>query len=85
VVSGDDWRIQGQDDYLLGKTLYWRQYKSFSETWEHDHCAFCWDKFEEGNSPGALHEGYSTEDNYHWVCQECFDDFREMFKWNVAS
>jgi predicted Fe-S protein YdhL (DUF1289 family) len=35
--------------------------------------------------PGVLHEGYSTEDAYRWICQGCFSDFRERFQWAVSS
>lgn len=84
MVSKDDWRLQGQETALLGKTFYWRKYKAYNDTWEHDHCAFCWGKFAEGNCPEELHEGYTTEDKYHWVCQECFKDFKEMFRWQIG-
>jgi hypothetical protein len=85
MVGHDDWRLQGQERFLKGKTLYWRRYKAYSETWEHDHCAFCGEKLAEGDNPNALHEGYATKDNYFWVCKQCFYDFREMFEWKVGS
>ena len=85
MADNDDWRLQGQDLVLKGKTLYWRQYKAYSDKWKHDHCAFCFEEFNENDNPDALHEGYATEDNYHWVCRECFDDFKRMFEWEVGS
>lgn len=85
MADNDDWRLQGQEQVLKGKTFYWRQYKAYNDKWEHDHCAFCFEKFNESDSPDALHEGYITEDNYHWVCRECFGDFRNLFGWKVGS
>ena len=35
--------------------------------------------------PDALCEGYCTEDQYHWVCKDCFEDFKKQFQWNVAE
>ncbi len=80
MIEEDDWRLlRGQEDYLSGKTLYFRKWKAPSEELDHDHCEFCWDKF--SDYPDTLHEGYTTEDNCYWICQTCYDDFKEMFKW----
>lgn len=47
----------------------------------HQHCAFCWDK--------ALTyencEFYCTKDMYHWICAECFHDFKEKFNWQEKT
>lgn len=40
----DDWRLQGQESYLNGKTLYWRNYSEKSQLNDHDHCDFCTDE-----------------------------------------
>jgi hypothetical protein len=44
-MADDDWRLRGQEDYLLGATLQLKAYRMWSEKWDHDHCAFCWAKF----------------------------------------
>ena len=77
MIEKDDWRLRGQEDYLLGENLYFRKWKAPKKEWDHDHCEFCWDKF--SDYPDTLHEGYTTEDNYNWICQTCYDDFKEMF------
>jgi len=33
--------------------------------------------------PDVLHEGYTTLDEYRWICDACFQDFQEMFGWVV--
>lgn len=84
--SGEDWRLQGQEAYLKGATFQWRTYVRYSETWRHDHCEFCGAEFAEpGTTSGALTEGYSTPDNYRWVCAQCFADFKERFCWRVHN
>jgi len=41
--------------------------------------------------PGAplqkdqVSEGWATDDEYHWVCDECFSDFKERFHWKVRD
>jgi hypothetical protein len=35
--------------------------------------------------PDVLHEGYATQDDYHWICERCFEDFREQFRWTLAT
>jgi hypothetical protein len=81
----DDWRLQGQETYLKDITLFWKTYTRYSESWDHDHCEFCWAEFTEENRSDVLHEGYATEDNYRWICEECFEDFKDLFDWKVAQ
>jgi hypothetical protein len=35
--------------------------------------------------PDVLHRGYCTEDEYHWICERCFQDFHKRFNWRVSS
>ncbi len=66
-----DWRLRGQEDFLLGAELVLKRYRAYREDWEHDHCAFCWAKFMDpdfspehkrwvGEHPDVLTEGYAT-------------------------
>jgi hypothetical protein len=82
-----DWRLTNQEGYLTGKTLIWRAYAAPRPDWDHDHCEFCWTKFA-GNEVGddVLTEGYVTTDgSQHWICAECFEDFRDRFAWTVSA
>ena len=74
-----DWRLQGQEKYLKGVTLERKKYVKYRDGWEHDHCEFCSAKF--SLEKGDLHEGYATEDNYRWICDTCFNDFKDLFEW----
>ncbi len=75
-----DWREQGQETYLSGLEYWKKQYKKFSDSWEHDHCDFCGDKFCESKLElDCLHEGYATTDNYRWICENCFVLFKEKY------
>jgi hypothetical protein len=82
-MAQEDWRLTNQERYLQGVALYRRRYVKPRPEWDHDHCSFCWAKFMEEDRPGVLHEGYVTENNYHWICEKCFNDFAERFKWIV--
>lgn len=77
MVEKSDWRLNGQEEYLQGKTLHYRKWGT--DATKHDHCIFCWEKF--SGFEGALHEGYVTDDERHWICPECFRDFQVMFGW----
>ena len=100
---GGDWRLdRGQESYLQGATLVRKPYRIWSETWEHDHCEFCWAKFVDPSfsethaqlferDPEVLTEGYAAlgtgpngEDDYHWICGTCVNDFHERFGWQLA-
>ncbi|MDR2192107.1 MAG: hypothetical protein LBO62_04450 [Endomicrobium sp.] len=81
-MDNNDWRLQGQE-YLMNVELIYSKFKKPSLEWDHEHCSFCWDKFSEYD--GTLHEGYCTLDQYHWICEKCFSDFKEMFNWKVID
>jgi len=81
----NDWRLTGNQDYLKGISLVWRRYTRYSDKWEHDHCEFCYAKFMEEPGPEILTEGYATPDKYRWICKTCFDDFNDLFNWQVAT
>lgn len=80
MLEKDDWRIRNQINYLFGVELIKTKYYSNSETWDHDHCEFCWEKFDSEEIVG-----YSTKDGYYWICNDCFNDFSNMFEWRVVG
>jgi len=77
----NDWRLLDQDTYLTSVPLERRTYHRESEDWNHDHCEFCNATFSE--FPGDLHVGYTTLDSYYWICDKCFNDFKDLFRWKV--
>lgn len=81
-MESNDWRLQGQDKYLLARELTLKKYADRKTTTDHDHCEFCLDKFSE-TILDCLKTGYTTIDDYHWICEKCFFDFKELFKWTT--
>ena len=47
----------------------------------HEHCDLCWEK--------ALTDinrtFYVTDDMKHWICEQCFNDFKEKFNWQAKN
>ena len=89
-TNDDDWRLSGQERYLLDTELVRMKYRPPSATWDHDHCEFCWAKFMAVGSPSnpsdthkILHEGYKTVNENQWICDDCFADFQARFRWTV--
>ena len=82
-----DWRLQGQERYLARAQLVRRTYRPprTSVDWDHDHCEFCGTKFMVEDVADVLHEGYCTLDEYRWICETCFSDFRAQFLWEVVD
>jgi hypothetical protein len=82
-----DWRLTNQEKYLMGVTLVRRQYRRYPKNpeWDHDHCEFCGATFMVEDAGDVLHEGYSTLDDYRWICDQCFQDFKERFVWRVVE
>ena len=83
MLEQNDWRLTSQEKYLMNAQLRKQTYAAPSLTWNHDHCEFCWATFSEHN--GDLHEGYSTPANKCWICEECYQDFKEMFHFAVVE
>ena len=81
--QADDWRRQGQEDYLKGVRLEYASYDPPDPDGDHDHCEFCWGKF--SLSDGDFQKGYTTEDRYRWICEGCFADFAEEMAWVTDS
>lgn len=75
----NDWRLTNQTSYLYKKRLVKKLFIS-SDMRDHEHCSFCWYKFYEPNV-----YGYCTLDGQHWICEECFGDFKEVFKWEIEN
>jgi hypothetical protein len=78
-----DWRVDN-GKHTRGAVLTLKEYLAPSDKWDHEHCVCCWAKFVE-SAPGALSEGYTTKDNYHWICPQCFRDLKGEMEWTLAS
>ena len=78
----NDWRIFNQENYLLNRKL---KKIVFPACYDHAHCAFCWGKFGSKESAEYMRVCYCTLDEQHWICEQCFDDFQDRFKWTVQD
>ncbi len=74
-----EWRMQTPKAYLQGVVLIKAVFKELP-TWDHEHCSFCWEKINQDNP-----RGYSTLDKQHWICEECYGDFMQLFGWKIDS
>lgn len=84
MVELNDWRLQGQEGYLMGATLFYKDYVDRKTKTGHDHCEFCFTKFSD-NYPDTLQAGYTTADDYRWICPPCFEDLKDMFQFKTGS
>jgi hypothetical protein len=76
-----DWRITNQMDFLQGVRLIHSKWLTLKETWDHDHCKFCWETLDASTEALA----YCTEDYYYWICEECYQDFKDAFEWVLVD
>jgi hypothetical protein len=77
-----DWRLPEKKRYLESAVLYWRPYAGETQ-FDHAHCAFCFQRFMDIDHPEYKREGYTTEDEHDWICDVCFQDFKDDFRWIV--
>ena len=83
MTVSDDWRLTpNAHEYLMNEKLkYVPKFKKHSDDWDHEHCEFCFEKFSEDE---GLKNGYCTLDKKFWICPVCFNDFAEMFNWEIV-
>ena len=74
----NDWRLTNQEKYLSNIKL---KYSTYGADNEHEHCEFCMDKFSMNSED--LQKGYCTTDGYRWICEKCFEDFKDSFDWKL--
>jgi len=84
-MTEHDWRLQGQEKYLAGLTLAHREWRQTRPNWDHDHCEFCWATFGGVSYGTALRAGWTTPDEYRWICDVCFADFKDRFGWQIDA
>jgi transposase-like protein len=63
----------------MGKKLSLKSFIPTSK--DHEHCVFCWKKIMADHSKDIHREAYTTQDEQHWVCKNCYNDFNDMFNW----
>jgi Fe-S-cluster formation regulator IscX/YfhJ len=79
----EDWRIMGQEGYLLNKQLQYRKFSRAICFEDFTQCEFCWDTFDDDpeNPKNAYYEPISRV----WICEKCYRDFLEHFHWTVIE
>lgn len=84
---GEDWRLTGQEAYLVGRPLRLARWVPSRPGGDHDHCEFCWAEISDDETGHAdFSEAWVTaDDNRTWVCPACFDDFRGRFGWTIVT
>ena len=80
MINNNDWRLTNQMNYLFEKDLLHVPYEAYRPGWEHEHCDFCSETIDTSTK-----RAYCTTNKYHWICENCFNDFKETFKWEVVQ
>ena len=95
-----DWRVETYNGELNGKEFFLRKFVTIPasnpmEIYDHDHCEFCWQKITDLDIPDSDAQGYVTlgyvgetdekSMRKHWVCEKCFNDFKERFDFRIKK
>jgi len=97
MIEENDWRLEVAPKDLDNEKLIKEDVANFYkvrkdewdgknpfEFWDHDHCAFCFEKFmveTAAEQPFA----YRSQDYNTWICETCYNDFNEKFKWKLIE
>lgn len=78
-----EWYMQEYEEreYLHNKKLEHKEYDGPFCLDDHEHCALCWQKI--SKYPEDDHSGYYEKDSRDWICEDCFDKFKELFGWEL--
>ena len=79
----DDWRIMGQEGYLLDKKLQYRRFDRNIVRDDFDQCEFCWACFDKDEMHPMM--AYYEPSGKYWICETCFHDFCRHFNWTVEE
>ena len=79
----EDWRIMGQEGYLMEKQLEYRQYDREIAIEDFVQCEFCWNTFDD--EPQKIKNAYFEPHKKVWICEKCFRDFQRYFHWTVTE
>lgn len=78
MIEKDDWRLLNNVEYLKGLSINPTDGEELAKHMPHlKKCIFCWNKVN-GKSYQAW---FIPEDMSCCICEECYNDFKEMFKW----
>ena len=76
---------------LVGATLRWKRYRSWTMPAPAGRCELCGAEFTEGGAPGP-NSGYSVvgggpagQDDYRWICAVCYELQRDDYCWTVLD
>lgn len=85
TIETDDWRLNfGKEPSFYGKYRWsLKKWTKTSPHWDHDHCEFCWQKISDIDNPDIQPEGWADDEEKFWVCKSCFEDFKEMYQWEL--
>jgi len=79
----EDWRIMGQEGYLAHKRLQHRKFDRALCVEDYDSCEFCFSKFDK--DPKHPLSAFFCPEKKVWICEECYNDFKEHFDWTVEE
>ena len=96
-MAQQDWRLTNQEKHLKERELIYTKFISDlpeeipegvdpRQYNDHEHCKFCHAKFMQDVDGGKyLTHGYCTTDRYYWICETCYNDFKDMFHWKIVE
>ena len=78
----DDWRLGGSAFRLLEKHLLHRTFERTISIEDYDTCDLCYERFDD-EDPVHPKKAYYCPTEHCWICEACFQDFKEHFHWTA--
>lgn len=84
-IDNNDWRLSFGQTPEIYQQYQWslKPWTSTDPNWDHDHCEFCFQKISNLKEEDSELEGWTDDEKNHWICKTCFEDFQDMYQWNL--
>lgn len=83
----NDWRLDIAQEPSFYEKFTW-ELKKWTQTrsnWDHDHCDFCGTEISNIINDEIQNIGWTNDDEYYWICETCFDDFKDLYQWKIRK
>ncbi len=68
--------------FLIGKQFVYKVF-TLRRIGDHEHCNMCGEEF--SGIEKSPKWGYGAMDGIGWLCSECFNEYKEEYKWTSCS
>ncbi|MCR5808105.1 MAG: hypothetical protein K6G56_00930 [Clostridiales bacterium] len=79
LINNGEWRLTAWEACQIGNCMQHRVFDRTIVIEDFDKCSLCYERFDTDEKHPQ--KAYYCPDNHRWVCEKCFNDFKDLFDW----